>query len=68
MALVVLSLTLPQVSVALKAGDCEVGISVLDRFCASLSKEEPTDVESIETSFKKFCKPLKRKENRFCYY
>ena len=59
MALVVLSLTLPQVSVALKAGDCEVCISVLDRFRTSLSKEESTDLKAIETSFKKFCKPLK---------
>lgn len=66
--LLVLSLTMVHLSLGLKAGDCEVCISVLDRFRATLSKEESGDVKAIEKGFKKFCKPLKLKENRFCYY
>ena len=53
---------------SLKAGECEVCISVLDRFKATLSKEEQSDQKAIEKKFVKFCKDLKLKENRFCYY
>jgi len=55
-------------SFALKGDDCEVCISVLTRFSETLSKEEKTNKAAIETQFKKYCKPLKLKENRFCYY
>jgi hypothetical protein len=55
-------------SVSLKPGDCEVCISVLDKFRATLSKQEETVPAKIETAFKKYCKDLKLKENRFCYY
>eukprot|EP00092_Neocalanus_flemingeri_P003647 GFUD01003914.1.p1 GENE.GFUD01003914.1~~GFUD01003914.1.p1 ORF type:complete len:193 (-),score=70.72 GFUD01003914.1:71-589(-) len=53
---------------SLKAGECEVCISVLDRFRATLGKEQQGDQKVIEKEFVKFCKPLKLKENRFCYY
>lgn len=53
---------------SLKKGDCEVCISVLDRFSKTLSKDQATDPKAIEAEFVKFCKPLKTKENRFCYF
>merc|ERR1712241_231481 len=56
------------VAVSLKAGDCEVCISVLDRFRKTLAKDQEGDAKAIEKEFVKFCKPLKTKENRFCYF
>ena len=53
---------------SLKAGECEVCISVLNRFRATLAKDQQSDQKAIEKEFVKFCKPLKLKENRFCYY
>jgi len=53
---------------ALKPGDCEVCISVLTKFQATLSKADQTKPAKIEAEFKKYCKDLKLKENRFCYY
>ena len=49
------------VVVSLKAGECEVCISVLDRFSQTLSKEQKNDPKAIEKEFVKFCKPLKTK-------
>lgn len=43
-------------------------ISVLDKFRATLTKDEATVPAKIEASFKKYCKGMKLKENRFCYY
>ena len=40
----------------------------MNRFKDGLSKEESSKPALIETAFKKFCKDLKLKENRFCYY
>ena len=60
-------LLLPAV-IALKAGECEVCISLLNRFKETLSKEQAGDQKAIEKEFVKFCKPLKLKENRFCYF
>ena len=56
------------VECGLKAGDCEVCISVLDRFKNSLNKDEISKPNVIENKFKEFCEDLKLKENRFCYY
>ena len=53
---------------SLKAGECEVCISVLDRFKATLSKEQASNQKAIEKEFVNFCKDLKLKENRFCYF
>jgi len=55
-------------SLALKKGECEVCVSVLERFKETLSSDEASNPAKIETSFRKFCKPLKMKENRFCYF
>merc|ERR1719384_808559 len=54
--------------VSLKKGECEVCISVIDRFRQTLTKEQQGDPKAIEKEFVKFCKPLKTKENRFCYF
>lgn len=53
---------------ALRQGECEVCVSVVSRFEQSLTKEEKTKTNVIEQKFKDFCKDLKLKENRFCYY
>lgn len=68
MAFLALAMNFDLSSAAIKAGDCEVCISVLTKFKESLFKEEQTNKESIEARFKDFCKDLKLKENRFCYY
>ena len=60
--------SLSSVVMSLKAGECEVCISVLDRFKKELTKEQASDHKAIEKEFTKFCKPLKTKENRFCYF
>jgi len=52
----------------LKAGECEVCISVVDRFRATLSSDDSGVPAKIEEKFRKFCKDLKSKENRFCYF
>jgi len=62
--LLLLSL-LPEQSLSLRPGDCEVCISVVDRFRQTLQKDEEGDKTKIETKFKDFCKDLKLKENRF---
>ncbi|XP_066144948.1 mesencephalic astrocyte-derived neurotrophic factor homolog [Euwallacea fornicatus] len=53
---------------ALKPGECEVCIKVLDKFRNTLSENTLTDYKKIEAEFKDFCKGVKNKENRFCYY
>ena len=37
----------------------------LPRFRATLPKEDEANPTKIEAAFKKFCKPLKLKENRY---
>lgn len=58
-------LSLPLATLALKEGDCEVCVSVLNRFRETLDKEEATKPEKIEKKFKEYCKDLKLRENRF---
>merc|ERR1712045_985653 len=53
---------------SLKAGECEVCISMLERFRKTLTKEQEGSPKEIEKEFVKFCKPLKTKENRLCYF
>lgn len=55
-------------SLARKGDDCEVCISVLTRFSETLSKDEKSNPVSIEKQFRKYCKDLKLKDNRFCYF
>lgn len=52
----------------LKKGECEVCIKTLDKFRNSLSEDTLKDHKKIEKEFKIFCKGVKNKENRFCYY
>ena len=49
---------------SLKTREC---ISVLNRFKASLTKEQTGDQETIEKHFTNFCNDLKLNENHFCY-
>jgi len=55
-------------STAFKKGQCEVCVKVIERFSSSLEKDVKSNHVKIETEFKKFCKDLKGKENRFCYF
>jgi len=57
-----------QASLALKEGDCEVCIKTVEKFSSTLDEATKKDPKKIETEFRKFCKPTKNKENRFCYY
>jgi len=50
------------------AQDCEVCIGVITRFSEGLTSDQKSSPQKIETEFKKFCKGLKNRENRFCYY
>ena len=45
-----------------------VCVSVINRFMNTLSKDDKSNKDAIEKQFKKFCKDLKLKENRFCYF
>ena len=53
---------------ALISGECEVCVSTVKKFEATLSEETRKDAKLIETEFRKFCKNAKNKEERFCYY
>jgi len=52
---------------ALKREDCEVCISVIERFGNSLEADVKKDPKAIEDEFKIFCKNTKGRENSFCY-
>lgn len=52
----------------LKKEDCEVCITVVEKFANTLSPQVKSDPKKIEAEFRKFCKTSKNKENRFCYY
>merc|ERR1719365_580613 len=67
-ALPCLVLLSTDITLAPKKGECEVCVAVIDRFRATLSKEDASNQAAIEKEFKSFCKPLKLKENRFCYF
>lgn len=51
-----------------KEEDCDVCVAVVKKFTATLSDDVKSKPEKIETAFKKYCKSLKDKEERFCYY
>nr|XP_022296231.1 mesencephalic astrocyte-derived neurotrophic factor homolog [Crassostrea virginica] len=48
--------------------NCEVCVTVIDRFEKTLQDDDRKDTGNIEKLFMKFCKNLKGKEERFCYY
>lgn len=48
--------------------DCEVCIKVLEKFENTTKNEERKSKEKLEAKFTKFCKDLKGKEHKFCYY
>lgn len=53
---------------ALKPNECEVCIKTLTKFSDTLDDSTRKDPKKIENEFRDFCKGLKNKENRFCYY
>lgn len=53
---------------ALKEGECEVCVKTLNKFSESLSGDEKGTPAKIEKKFREYCKNVKGKENRFCYY
>ncbi|KAK9876244.1 hypothetical protein WA026_012543 [Henosepilachna vigintioctopunctata] len=53
---------------SLKQGECEVCVKTLTKFASSLTDDHKKEPKLIEDEFRKFCKNLKNKENRFCYY
>jgi hypothetical protein len=48
--------------------NCEVCVKFLGRFIESLDDNTKSNPAKIETAFRKFCKPTKGDDNRFCYY
>nr|WPO04149.1 mesencephalic astrocyte-derived neurotrophic factor-like protein [Gryllus pennsylvanicus]WPO04150.1 mesencephalic astrocyte-derived neurotrophic factor-like protein [Gryllus pennsylvanicus]WPO04151.1 mesencephalic astrocyte-derived neurotrophic factor-like protein [Gryllus pennsylvanicus]WPO04152.1 mesencephalic astrocyte-derived neurotrophic factor-like protein [Gryllus pennsylvanicus]WPO04153.1 mesencephalic astrocyte-derived neurotrophic factor-like protein [Gryllus pennsylvanicus] len=55
-------------ALSLKKSDCEVCVTVVEKFGNSLSADIKSNPKLIEDEFRKFCKTSKAKENRFCYY
>jgi mesencephalic astrocyte-derived neurotrophic factor len=60
-----LLLALCEISIALKEGECEVCIKVLEKFGNTLDDATKKDSKKIEAEFRKYCKTSKNKENRF---
>jgi hypothetical protein len=56
------------ISSSLKKDDCEVCFQVLETFPKTLTESELKDPKQIEAKFREYCKNIKGKENRFCYY
>lgn len=46
--------------------DCEVCISVLEKFLKTVPDDERTDQRQLEKKFEKYCKTLKGKDHKFC--
>jgi len=55
-------------SIALKRDDCEVCFSIIERFVSTLSEADKKSPQKIEDKFRAYCKDIKGKEHRFCYY
>lgn len=54
------------VKAALKDGECEVCVKVVEKLQKDVSDDQ--DTETIENNIRKFCAKARDKENRFCYY
>lgn len=61
-------LALADATYGLKKEDCEVCMTVVEKFANTLTPDVRSDTKKIEAEFRKFCKTSKNKENRFCYY
>ncbi|XP_048738758.1 mesencephalic astrocyte-derived neurotrophic factor homolog [Ostrea edulis] len=48
--------------------NCEVCVTVVEKFEKTLSDEDRKDSTKLEKLFMDFCKGLRSKEERFCYY
>lgn len=61
-------IVLIHLSSALKEGECEVCVGVLNKLVKTLDDTEKTSAPKIEAKFKSFCENAKKAEERFCYY
>merc|ERR1712179_123283 len=52
----------------LKDGDCEVCISVVNKFIKAADDAGASGMEEIKKVVRSTCSDLKQRENRFCYY
>ncbi|XP_064606359.1 mesencephalic astrocyte-derived neurotrophic factor homolog [Liolophura sinensis] len=68
LASVILGILSTVTEAKLKEGDCEVCLSVVQRFSDSLDSDIKSNADKIEKQFKKFCKTVKGRDERFCYY
>ncbi|XP_039263479.1 mesencephalic astrocyte-derived neurotrophic factor homolog [Styela clava] len=68
LACCVVSSLILNVQAALKEGDCEVCIKVIELFEKELKENKIEGDENIQAHIRKICSSLKLKENRFCYY
>lgn len=48
--------------------NCEVCVQFMTRFIDSIDESVKSSPAKIEDAFRKFCKPTKGDDNRFCYY
>jgi len=55
-------------STSLKKDECEVCVSVMNKFSETLSESARKDPKVIEEKFRDYCSDVKGKENRLCYY
>ncbi|KAK3103651.1 hypothetical protein FSP39_020763 [Pinctada imbricata] len=66
---VFLSLIVVSTCAKIKEGECEVCVKVLGRFITDVVTDDlKKDPKAIEEAFMDFCKNLRGKEERFCYY
>lgn len=56
------------VEAALKEGDCEVCIKMVNEFKKSLEDEKIEADDKVQARIREICSKKKNKENRFCYY
>ncbi|XP_017492285.1 PREDICTED: mesencephalic astrocyte-derived neurotrophic factor homolog [Rhagoletis zephyria] len=57
-----------QSTLALREGQCEVCVGVLNKLASKLGADEKSNPELIEQRFRELCLETKKAENRFCYY
>jgi len=66
--LAALVLVTPTEQKKFKEGECEVCVTMLTKFIASLDETDKASSISVEKKFKQYCKTAKGKEERLCYY
>lgn len=64
--LLILVQVIDTVTAAKDPRECEVCISVLEKFLKTVPEDEQTDQKKLEKKFEKFCKNLKGKDHKIC--